>query len=165
MSAGTTLSALMKSTTLGPAWHGPALMELLDGVSAGKAMAHPIDDVHSIWEIVVHINLWQQYTLAILQGQDASFLDREDDWPIPSGKHEDWERACRQLEGLSREIREIVVHLDNEQLKAIVPDGDYDLKVLLHGVLSHNVYHAGQIALLQKVLNQEAGTQLKAVGE
>ena len=166
MSAATTVSALLKSTTQGPAWHGPALSDLLDGLSVEDAMLHPIDGAHSIWEIVNHLNLWQSYTLAVLQGEDVSFLDRQDDWPKPSGKDADWQRACRMLEGVGREIREIVIHFDDARLKTTVPDSDYTLKILLHGVVSHNVYHAGQIALLKKCLEQsQTATQMHAVAK
>jgi hypothetical protein len=33
----------------GEAWHGPALMEILDGIDARTAAARPIPSAHSIW--------------------------------------------------------------------------------------------------------------------
>jgi uncharacterized damage-inducible protein DinB len=38
-------------------------------------------------------------------------------------------------------------------LEAIVPGTQYSNYVLLHGVIQHNLYHAGQIALLKKILS------------
>ena len=43
----------------GESWHGPSVLEVLAGVSAEDATAHPIAGAHSIWEIVLH-----GYTLA-----------------------------------------------------------------------------------------------------
>ena len=35
----------------GEAWHGPALMEILDGIDAEAAAARPLPKAHSIWEL------------------------------------------------------------------------------------------------------------------
>jgi len=37
----------------GPMWHGPALAELVAGVSSEEAAAHPVPGAHSIWELVL----------------------------------------------------------------------------------------------------------------
>ena len=37
----------------GESWHGPSVLEVLAGVSAEDAAAHPIAGAHSIWEIVL----------------------------------------------------------------------------------------------------------------
>ncbi|MFY9751198.1 MAG: hypothetical protein WAJ92_01050, partial [Candidatus Acidiferrales bacterium] len=42
----------------GDAWHGPALAQLLEGVTAEDASKHAVRGVHSIWEIVNHIASW-----------------------------------------------------------------------------------------------------------
>jgi len=42
----------------GGAWHGPTLLELLAGVDAQTAAAHPLPGAHSIWELVLHIAAW-----------------------------------------------------------------------------------------------------------
>src|SRR4029077_11560062 len=42
----------------GDAWHGPALLELLQDVDAATAAAKPLHNVHSIWELVLHIAAW-----------------------------------------------------------------------------------------------------------
>ena len=38
------------------------------------------------------------------------------------------------------------------QLGAPVPGHDYSYYVMLHGIVQHDVYHAGQIALIKKLL-------------
>lgn len=39
----------------GEAWHGPSVLEILEGVTAAQAAAHPIAGAHSIWELVLHL--------------------------------------------------------------------------------------------------------------
>lgn len=167
MSDATTVTALLNSITHGPAWHGPSTMEAIEGVSAEDAASHPVDGVHSIWEIVNHVNAWQAYSLAVLAGEDAGLLDGQDDWPpLPLSHGEtEWHAVCRDLERLGREICETVLQCDDRRMKETVPGKDFTLKVLLHGVVSHNVYHGGQIALLKKCLENESKTEAKAVGD
>ena len=42
----------------GEAWHGPALRNLLDGVTDEQAKSHPVRGAHSILELVVHVGNW-----------------------------------------------------------------------------------------------------------
>ena len=44
----------------GQAWHGPAVMELLDGVTAKQAATRPVVAVHTMWELVLHIGAWER---------------------------------------------------------------------------------------------------------
>ena len=60
---------------------------------------------------------------------------------------------------LMRELRERIIHLDAERLHAQVPRRDFPLKVLLHGLVHHNLYHAGQIALLRKAIGISAAAK------
>ena len=53
----------------GGAWHGPALLELLEDVDAATAAAKPLSEVHSIWELVLHIAVWDDAALRRLDGE------------------------------------------------------------------------------------------------
>ena len=165
MSDATTITALFNSITHGPAWHGPSTMEAVAGVTAEHAASHPVDGLHSIWEIVNHVNAWQGYTLSVLRGEGPVSLEEQDDWPLlPVAQGEpEWHAACRDLERLGRELCEEVLHFDDAKLKELVPYKDFSLKVLLHGVVAHNIYHGGQIALLRKCHDDDSGAQSAVV--
>jgi hypothetical protein len=53
----------------GEAWHGPALMEVLSGVNARAAIARPIPNAHTIWEILLHVSASTELVLARLRGK------------------------------------------------------------------------------------------------
>jgi len=42
----------------GDAWHGSPVVDLLAGITADKARARPVRPVHTIWELVLHIDFW-----------------------------------------------------------------------------------------------------------
>src|SRR6266436_5564254 len=52
------IAELLRRAFGGSAWHGPALLELLEYVDSATAAAKPLSDVHSIWELVLHIAVW-----------------------------------------------------------------------------------------------------------
>src|SRR5215210_7679006 len=85
-------------TVRGPMWHGPALNEVLEGVTAERAAAHPIANAHSIWEIVLHATAWADIARARLKGERIGDPAPEQDWPAVTGTTaDDWERALGQL--------------------------------------------------------------------
>ncbi|MFZ0290765.1 MAG: hypothetical protein WA239_13005 [Candidatus Sulfotelmatobacter sp.] len=53
----------------GDAWHGPALLELLQDVDSTTAAAKPLRNAHSIWELVLHIAVWDGAASRRLAGE------------------------------------------------------------------------------------------------
>ena len=157
MSEATTIAAMMKSVEHGPAWHGPSMADLLKGLSAEEAAQKPIVNAHSIWEILLHVNAWQDYLVSVEAGGAAAFLEDAADWPpVPeSVSDSEWETTQRRFEGGSQEIRELLAHFDDARMRQNVPGRDFPFKVLLHGLVHHNLYHSGQIALLRKALGKQ----------
>ena len=62
----------------GEAWHGPAVLTLLEGVTAEQAAAHPVAGAHSIWELVLHIEAWERACSRRLAGDRAQLTTEED---------------------------------------------------------------------------------------
>ena len=62
----------------GESWHGPSVLEVLAGVSAEDAAAHPIAGAHSIWEIVLHLAGGYTLVLRRLRGEGAQLSPEED---------------------------------------------------------------------------------------
>ncbi len=61
----------LKRAFEGEAWHGPAVMEILEGITAQQAANRPSRAVHNIWEIVLHIAAWERAGVRRLQGERA----------------------------------------------------------------------------------------------
>jgi uncharacterized damage-inducible protein DinB len=136
----------------GNAWHGPAVQELLKGVSARQAAAKSVPAGHSIWEIVLHILAWQDVARRRLGGEVIGDLPPQLDWPpVPDTSESAWRHAVENLTRSKQQLREAISRLDDHRLGNPVPGKDYSVYVLLHGVIQHNLYHAGQIAVLKKL--------------
>ena len=145
------LSKHLERTMTGPMWHGPALAEVLDGVTAARAAARPIAGAHSIWEIVLHVVAWVEIARARLKGQSTGDPTPAEDWPPVTATDADaWQRALKQLDTSHRLLAVDARELDEARLDALVANLDYSVAVLLHGIIEHGTYHGGQIALLKK---------------
>lgn len=136
----------------GEAWHGPAVMELLAGVQASQAFMHPISAAHSIWEIVLHIRAWNGVVLRRIRGE-AVELAEDEDWPTVSDSSEEgWEDVVRSLTLAHAKVYNAILGMTDARLDEIVPGRTYNYYYLAHGLVQHNLYHAGQIAVLKKLL-------------
>jgi uncharacterized damage-inducible protein DinB len=141
----------------GDAWHGPAVMEILQGITAQQAAAHPGQAVHSIWEIVLHIGAWERAVLRRLQG-DRAELPSEEDWPdVGATGEKAWAQTKRALKQGNDELQHKISRLDESQLDQPILEGMSSVYGTLHGLVQHDLYHAGQIAILKKILSEGAG--------
>ena len=76
----------------------------------------------------------------------------EQDWPLVSSSDENaWQDAQNQLESGYQKLTAKIMELSDDDLEQlIVPGKPYNLYFMIHGVIQHNLFHAGQIALLKK---------------
>jgi len=134
----------------GHAWHGPALRQLLRGVGARQAAARPVRNAHTIWELVLHITAWKRAVLRRTQGNATSLSPAENFPAMPRATTANWKKTQAALRVAQYDLRRAVSALPDSRLKKIVPGKRYSVYFMLHGLVQHDLYHAGQIALLKK---------------
>jgi uncharacterized damage-inducible protein DinB len=134
----------------GEAWHGPALRELLAGVPAKQAAAKLLPGAHSIWEIVLHIIGSEGLVCERLEGRPR-VLSPDEDWPPVAETSDDaWKATLEMLTDVHQKLQRLVLNAPQNGLDAPITEGASSTYVTLHGIVQHNIYHAGQIALLKK---------------
>src|SRR5258708_19052228 len=139
----------------GNAWHGDSLLEILEGVTAAQAAARPVKHAHSIWELVLHIAAWDSAVRRRLAGEAVELSDERNFPSVMDASEGAWRRAVEQAKRVHNELMEAVTTLPDARLTEKVPgkknSPDWnDFYYMLHGVVQHELYHAGQIALLKK---------------
>ena len=137
----------------GEAWHGPSVLELLAGVSAAQAASHPIHGAYSIWELVLHLSTDYELILRRLAG-DGRQLTAAEEWPAcPAPTEENWQLTVQELKDLNKKLREAVRDFPVERLDDPLVSGvPFTAYSQFIGVTQHNLYHAGQIALLKRAM-------------
>lgn len=132
----------------GPSWTGVDIQSLLDGIREEHARAHPLPNAHSILELAAHMTTWMIAVAARLGG-DTRELSPEEDWRDVTQLT--WPAAITEMENAQSHLSDVIARLTLDDLDKKVAGRKYTVYVMLHGVIQHNLYHAGQIGLLKKV--------------
>ena len=154
MSESTRIADQLRRAFEGEAWHGDSLLKILRGVTAAQAAARPLKNAHSIWELVLHIAAWDGAVRQRMTGV-AVRLSAAKNFPAVTDTSEAaWHRALKHLRRTHQELIEAVEKFPEASLAKHVPGkqgAHYTFYYMLHGVVQHELYHAGQIALLKKM--------------
>src|SRR5262245_23664999 len=138
----------LKQVHEGEAWHGPSVVEALDGVGAAGAARRPIGAAHSIWEIVHHVRVVDEMVRTQITGETRA---EEPDWPsLDDVSDSAWSAAGTKLKGTQKALREAVSKLPESKLHQTIPGKKHSYWYELLGILHHDLYHAGQISILRK---------------
>ena len=145
------LSRELETLVRGEAWHGPALGELIRGVSAQRAAARPVASAHTIWELVLHVAAWTDVFRRRIEGE-AVEEPEAGDFPEPKAPtRRAWELATQALFEGHQALTERVAALSDADLSRRIRGRDFDVRFQVRAAIRHVVYHSGQIGLLRKV--------------
>jgi len=144
----------MRRAFNGDPWHGSPLRDLLAGVPAERAFARPVSSAHSIWELVLHIDLYVRVACEAIQGVPMPKLfGTERDWPaVTDDDATAWTGATSHLLQSGEQLAQAIEAFADQRLQDTVPGREYDFYYLFHGIVQHSLYHGGQIALLRGAL-------------
>jgi uncharacterized damage-inducible protein DinB len=145
----------LASTINGEAWYGDSLRKILEDVTATRALAHPIPNAHSIWELLCHVEAWVKFALGAIDGEPIPAwpaMPVELDWPTVTNTTElAWKQAVNSFFSHHLKLVEAIKGFTDERLEASVPGRTYNFYRLFQSTIQHAVYHTGQIALLKKI--------------
>ena len=153
MSQSALLADQIRRAFDGEAWHGDSVLDILAGVDARTAAARPIRNAHSIWELVLHIATWDDVTIRRAAGQPAEPSDEENFPPVKDTSEAAWRKAVDDLKQTHASLVKTVAAFPDSRLHDPVPGKSQDYHNFYHlfsGIVQHELYHAGQIALLKK---------------
>jgi uncharacterized damage-inducible protein DinB len=154
MSESICIADQLRRAFYGGAWHGDSLFEILDGVTADQAASHPIENAHSIWELVLHIAAWDGAVRKRMTGVAMKLAGDKNFPPVTDKSDQAWQNALAHARKTHNELIEAVEKFPDESLSKQVPGKEgahYNFYYMLHGLVQHELYHAGQIALLKKM--------------
>ncbi len=137
----------------GKAWHGPSLRTVLRGVTASQAAQRPAPNAHTIWELVLHIAAWDRVVSERIQGGKTTKLPPNQNFPTVTDTSETaWKKTLKELEKQHRALKAAILNFPTAKLDRNLSGGDYTYYITMHGAVQHDLYHAGQIAILKKMV-------------
>ncbi len=139
-------------------WHGPNLKGSLRGVTADDAAWRPAAERHNIWEITVHTAYWK-YTVRrrLLDEKRGSFPLKGSNWftlPLQM-TGATWKEHLQPLDDVHRSMRDAIATLPASRLNERKPDSKNTNLAVISGIAYHDVYHAGQIQLLKRLMQRQ----------
>jgi hypothetical protein len=133
-------------------WHGPNLKQAIRGISAKQAAWRPRAGRHNIWEETLHAAYWKYAVRRRIEGgKRGSFALKGSNFFTRPEKGKDSEAAwLADKKLLEREHRALRAAVEEVLHK---PRGEKFLRQL-YGVAFHDIYHAGQIRLLRRLMER-----------
>jgi hypothetical protein len=143
------------------AWHGPTLRGALRGVTAGQAAWRASRGSHNIWELTIHAAYWKYAVRRMLTSDKrGSFARTGSNWfPRPSDpgaaaqpEERAWQAEVKLLAAEHRQLRASIAGLTPDALGRRVARKPYTVGFVVRGIAAHDLYHAGQIQLLKRMI-------------
>ena len=158
MKTGWKLSAQLNTVLTGNAWYGDNVYTIIDKVMFETAFEHPPGGAHTIAEIVLHLTGWTEEVIRRMQGHEAG-MPPGGDWPpqgTPSPRR--WQIMVNDFKLMNTTLDGVILGFEEEKWgtifrreasRELATGGTYEDQVT--GLIQHHVYHAGQIALLNRM--------------
>ena len=135
-------------------WHGTNLRGSIRGLTSRQASRRPARGRHNIWEIVVHAAYWKYAVWRRLTGEPrGSFPLDGSNWFVRNGVNDAaWKQDVALLDRTHRALRMGIERLPRAELTGSAAGSKVTNFELIAGIAAHDVYHAGQIQLIKRLL-------------
>jgi len=137
------------------AWHGPTLLGALRGVTPAEAARRPARGRHNIRELTIHAAYWKYAVRRRLTGEKrGSFALEGSNW-FSATASRGWKDEVRLLVDEHRKLRAAIAAFPARSLDRPVDAKQQTAAYTIRGIAAHDLYHAGQIQLLKKLLRRD----------
>jgi uncharacterized damage-inducible protein DinB len=130
-----------------------ALKNALQNLSAADAAWKPENSDNSIWELLSHLNYYNEAYLKRFKGIEYTYDVSNNDETFSSAENaseEAWGAEVERFVSVMSEWRARLESADESQLDEAVPKKETSWSSLIAHINAHNAYHGGQIVLLRK---------------
>jgi uncharacterized damage-inducible protein DinB len=140
------LGDILRHTFEKNAWHGLAVMEVLNSMDE-RIVYKKFNSTHSIIELVAHMTAWRTFVIEELSGNIEYKVSEEMNFPVIKS----WQEAVDGLVASQEKLLTSLEKFPDERLSEVVPNRPYKFFTILHGIVHHDLYHLGQIVLIKKI--------------
>lgn len=116
----------------------------------------PLPDLHTIAELVYHINYYVHAVLQVLEGKPLTASDKFSFQAPAIASENNWQQLLEQCWKDAEAFASCIEKLPVEQLGANFQGEAYgNYYRNLQGIIEHGHYHLGQIVLIKKMMKQQ----------
>ena len=141
----------------GQPWYGLPIYSILDQVTFESAYERPSHSAHNIAEIILHMLSWTEEVMDRLNEKPAGY-PVSGNWPDPGAPDEQkWKLWIDDLKLVNVNLIQTIRNFPEEKWDELIIDerGDEPVttyKEMIYGFIQHQIYHAGQMALLNRII-------------
>jgi uncharacterized damage-inducible protein DinB len=154
------LQTQLETILYGKAWYGTPIYTIMESVSFEAAYEKPAGAPHNIAAIVMHMLAWTEEVTNRMQMMPASAPLRGD-WPNADDPDEQkWQQLLSFFKLANVELSRLIGNFPVESWTEPMNDDretysgyGATYEAMITGLMQHHVYHAGQISLLNKIIN------------
>lgn len=135
-------------------WFGDGFQSKISQLTDEEAFTKPLPQLHSVAELISHATEWKREGIRQLQGLHLQLtMDSPDNWKSNEALQKTgWKKLKAGYYAAVEELIKILETKDDTFLEQQTADKRYNNRFLLEGLLDHDVYHLGQIAITIKFL-------------
>ena len=144
----------------GAPWYGNNVYDILSQISFEAAYEKPSGAIHNIAEIVLHMVAWTEEVMDRMNGMTAG-IPTSGDWPETGAPDEQkWQNYVDDLKLVNVNLLGVIQNFPVEEWDDPINDErnrelgtGVSYEALIEGLIQHHVYHSGQIAILNRIIN------------
>lgn len=137
-------------------WFGDSILVKLKTIDY-KKVNQKIDNSNSIALLLKHMIQWRVFVIEKIQG-DKDFdikLNSEMDWPLVTIDNEiEWFSLIEELKITQAKLVNLISEKSDDYLEEITVGKNYTNRILIEGIIQHDVYHLGQIGLINSLIQK-----------
>jgi len=134
----------------GKPWYGNAVLKILNDIDWRIVNDTKYTD-KSIAVLLKHMVNWRVFVIKKLQGNETYdiIIDEANDWTkLSVHNEEEWLQLLKEIVNSQEQLLNILATHDDQILLKKVPGKDYDFGSILPSIAQHDLYHLGQLAML-----------------
>lgn len=160
MTTAKKLTSELTSVLSGDPWYGNPVYSIIEGITFETAYEKPEHSAHNIAEMVLHMVAWTEEVIDRMNGLPSG-VPTSGDWPDTGMPDEQkWQNYVDDLKLVNVNLLGVIRDFPEEQWNEPTNDErnrelgtDVTYEALVNGLIQHHVYHSGQIALLNRIIN------------
>ena len=152
-----TIIQLLTEAYNGKPWTGVSILDVINDITPDEAIFRESPDNKNVFDYVWHIVSWRRFAIERLAGNDS--------YDIALNSDLDWTNNLKPSQNQWLQLREILSATQVILLRRLaqappsllaqqVAGKDYTYFTMLNGIVQHDAYHLGQIAMVKKHVKQ-----------
>jgi uncharacterized damage-inducible protein DinB len=142
-----TIAQRLEMIYQGEPWFGESLQTKLKNVTEEMAYRQPVNNKHSIAEILSHMEYWRKRFALEVQGKTPPEFSEAENWSEVSDlKKRGWKKLQVSFEETHNELVNSLKKANGKLSEELITN--------LSGMVDHDVYHLGQIGIVKSLVNK-----------